>query len=37
VFLELGKKSEEFNDHKTKEVWDELLIQLTHDTGQKYE
>ncbi len=37
IYLELGKKSEEFNEHKTQEVWDELLIQLTHDTGQKYE
>ena len=37
IYLELGKKSEEFNEHKTPAVWDELLIQLTHDTGQKYE
>ena len=37
IYLEAGQKSDEFNDHKTNEVWDELLLQLTHDTGQNYE
>ena len=37
IYLEAGQKSEEFNEHKTDEVWDELLVQLTHDTGQNYE
>ena len=37
IYLEAGQKSEEFNEHKTDEVWDELLLQLTHDTGQNYE
>ena len=37
IYLEAGQKSEEFNEHKTEEVWDELLVQLTHDTGQNYE
>ena len=37
IYLEAGQKSEEFNEHKTNEVWDELLVQLTHDTGQNYE
>ena len=37
IYLEAGQKSEEFNEHKTTEVWDELLLQLTHDTGQGYE
>ena len=29
IYLEAGQKSEEFNEHKTDEVWDELLVQLT--------
>ena len=37
IYLEAGQKSNEFNEHKTNEVWDELLVQLTHDTGQNYE
>ena len=37
IYLEAGQKSDEFNEHKTDKVWDELLLQLSHDTGQGYE